>query len=212
MFSIKKVLKDSYNFYLSKIVTLVGITSIVYIIGLLFEYISSGLYDYSVVFGIVVGIILSVILFIIEIGYIKFILKFVGGGDADVSDLLLHTKFFWKYLFAMILYGLAVFIGLILLVVPGIYIALRFAFAPLILIDKDLGIKESFKKSTEITKDVKWKLLGFFVIIGMFQLILGASLSIDPTMTIYHVVAITFVPFMAVLVVKTYRSLLGLDS
>lgn len=212
MFLVGQTLKKSYNFYLSKLIPLVGITAIVYIFRILLEYISSETYRYSTILAIVLSVVLAVILIIVEIGYLKFLLKFTSGTGADASDLLSHTNLFWRYIFAVILYGLVVLLGLVLLIIPGIYLAIRFAFVPIILIDKEIGIKEAFRRSTEITKGYKWKILGFFIIIGFIQAIIGLAYSIDSSMTIYAALNVLFMPFISLSVIYAYRSLSGLDS
>lgn len=112
-------------------------------------------------------------------GYTKIILDYFGGTRRDIADVFTQFKYFWRILGANILIGLIVGIGFILLIVPGIYFALRFMFTIPLIIDKNLDIGEAMKQSTEMTKGIKMQLLGFaltclgVVILGFIVLGVG---------------------------------------
>ena len=106
--------------------------------------------------------------------------------NPDTVDLsaLWHPQPFWKYLGASILYALALVVGLILLVVPGIIFALMFMFTTFIVIDRELGPVEAMKESNRITHGHKWSLLGFTLVLvlinllGVIALVIGLLVSI----------------------------------
>jgi uncharacterized membrane protein len=106
--------------------------------------------------------------------------------NPDTVDLsaLWHPQPFWKYLGASILYALALVVGLILLVVPGIIFALMFMFTTFIVIDRELGPVEAMKESNRITHGHKWSLLGFTLmlvlinLLGLIALVVGLLVSI----------------------------------
>jgi uncharacterized membrane protein len=106
--------------------------------------------------------------------------------NPDTIDLsaLWHPQPFWKYLGASILYALALVVGLILLVVPGIIFALMFMFTTFIVIDRELGPVEAMKESNRITHGHKWSLLGFTLmlvlinLLGLIALVVGLLVSI----------------------------------
>lgn len=69
-------------------------------------------------------------------------------------------KFLLKTLAILILYGLMVGIGCMFLIVPGIYLMLRFCLVVYIINDNhDIGIIDSFKKSAELMNGRKVDLL-----------------------------------------------------
>jgi uncharacterized membrane protein len=106
--------------------------------------------------------------------------------NPDTVDLsaLWHPQPFWKYLGASILYALALVVGLILLIVPGIIFALMFMFTTFIVIDRELGPVEAMKESNRITYGHKWSLLGFTLVLvlinllGVIALVVGLLVSI----------------------------------
>jgi uncharacterized membrane protein len=94
-------------------------------------------------------------------GIIRIVLKFVDGGKARFSELWANFDGFLRYFGASILYGLIVFGGLILLIVPGIIWAIRFSYYGYFIIDGKCGVTESLRKSTELTKGSKMDLFVF---------------------------------------------------
>lgn len=74
------------------------------------------------------------------------------------------------------IYGLAVYVGLIFLIAPGIFFAVRWVFAPIYLIDHpEAGIGEALRASWDKTADHFWPLLGLGIVTG---LIAGAGLVV----------------------------------
>lgn len=94
-------------------------------------------------------------------GYTKIVLDYFSGTKRDISDVFSQFKYFWRVLGANILLAIIIGIGFVLLIVPGFYLALRFMFTIPLIIDKNIGIGEAMKQSTEMTKGIKMSLLGF---------------------------------------------------
>ncbi len=131
--------------------------------------------------GAAINIVLSTL---IGMGTTAFFLKAHDAPEAVQSNELWHPKNFWKYLAASLLAGVIVVCGLILLIVPGIILALMFMFACYIVIDKGTGPVEALKESRRITRGSRWQLLGFILalvginILGFVCLIVGLLVSI----------------------------------
>lgn len=95
-----------------------------------------------------------------------------------------------KVVGCQLIYGLAVYVGLIFLIAPGIFFAVRWIFAPIYLIDHpEAGIGEALRASWDKTADHFWPLLGLGIVTG---LIAGAGLLVCCvgyffTMTILYV-------------------------
>ena len=100
----------------------------------------------------------------LSLGMLSVALNIVSGRSASVSQLFNQGGKFLKALGAMVLFIIATYIGLILLIVPGIYIILRYGFFLTAITDKNLGIIESFKYSAQLTKNTKLPLLGLGVL------------------------------------------------
>lgn len=61
----------------------------------------------------------------------------------------------WRLIGVEILFGLIVVVGLILLIIPGIYFIGRLIMAPIILVDQNTGIREAINRSWDLTRG-KW--------------------------------------------------------
>jgi uncharacterized membrane protein len=122
------------------------------------------------------GFIFAIVGIVVRIGYTKIYLQMNEGGKPKISDIfnqdaLPWKKMFWKYVGVSILHGLVIMAGLILLVIPGIFWAVRFAFSPIILIDTNGGVIASMKESYAITRGSFWSLLGFWVVLIILNVI-----------------------------------------
>ena len=106
--------------------------------------------------------------------------KFVEMFKLPNNETIGHIA---NYIIGYILYMLAILAGLILLIIPGIYLAIRFQFVPNLLVDKSMKFKDAFAMSTKMTENIKWKLFGFgllqgimclgIVLVGFIALIVG---------------------------------------
>ncbi len=94
-------------------------------------------------------------------GLTRIALDYYAGKRLPFEALFTQFRYFWRIVGAQILVGLIVIGGLILLIVPGIYWALKYQFVTNIIVDKDLGILEAMHQSGELTKGVKLRLLLF---------------------------------------------------
>lgn len=114
----------------------------------------------------VIGIIFGII---IEMGLIKICLKFYDQKKPKFSELFLQYPLFFKMLFGRILYGLIVILGLILLIIPGIILSIKFYFFEYFIVDKGLGPIEALKRSWRLTKGAGWNLFLLFLLLGLIN-------------------------------------------
>ena len=95
---------------------------------------------------------------------------------------------FWRFLGAHILTVIAVVLGFLVLVVPGIILAIGLSFVPYLVVDRGLGPIEALKESWRITKGHKWQLLLLFLalvginLLGVLALIVGIFVTVPITM------------------------------
>jgi len=94
---------------------------------------------------------------------------------------------FWRFLGAQILAGIIIFVGLLLLIVPGIIAALGLLFATLVVIDRGAGPINALKESWCITTGHKWQLLLFGLVLlglnllGLIALVVGLLVTVPVT-------------------------------
>jgi hypothetical protein len=128
--------------------------------------------------------------FVVGVGLTFISLRIAQGKHVEFKDIIPPLEVLWRYFLASLLVCLAVFAGFILLIIPGIYLALRFSLYRFAILD-GAGVTDSIKKSSELTKGVKWQLLGFFIVMGVINilgaiaLLIGLLITIPVTMIAY---------------------------
>lgn len=133
-------------------------------------------------------------------GYWTLFLSYENGKKLPLSELFTQFKHYVRFLGATIWVGLYVGIGFILLVVPGVYLALKYQFTLLFLLDKNLGITDAMQHSAQLTKGKKMSLLGFDLV-SLGVVILGAI--------VFGVGILVAVPVVWLANVYLFRSLTG---
>lgn len=85
-------------------------------------------------------------------------------------------------------------IGFILLIIPGIIVAIRLSFVPYLLFDKEMKAMEAIRKSWELTKGYSWKIFGI-VLLAILIFLVGLILLILPAFFALVWIAATFAVF-----------------
>ncbi len=83
-----------------------------------------------------------------------------------------------KVLGASILYGLIVLVGLVFMIIPGIYFALALLFIPYLLILKDQSFEDSFSGSMGMVKGQWWNLFGYVFVLQLIISMLAYAFNI----------------------------------
>lgn len=121
------------------------------------------------------------------LGLARIGLNFVSGKPVEIGMMFGEGRKLLTAIGASILYFGMVAIGLLLLVVPGVYLALRFGQFQNAIVDKDLGVIDSLKYSSRITEGNRMNLLGLglmcilVVIAGVLALVVGLLWAIPMT-------------------------------
>ncbi len=105
-----------------------------------------------------------------RLGLIRVALEALRGNYPDLWILLSEYRLLWKYFAIGILYGIAVVIGFILLIVPGIILLLRGSMIYLVLVDEGLGPIETLKRSFVLTKGHTFKIFLFFLVLMLVNI------------------------------------------
>lgn len=127
----------------------------------------------------------------ISIAVVRVVLRFNRGETAEMEDLWMGYPLFLDFLVGSILYGLLVFAGLILCVIPGIYWGVKYQFYGYCIMDRNVGPVEGIKMSGRLTQGSWWNLfwLGIMqflvVLLGMLACLVGLFWAM-PTAMVAH--------------------------
>jgi uncharacterized membrane protein len=119
----------------------------------------------------------------------------VSGKSADVFSCLREGwHYFWRVYASAILFIVLFAGGLMLFILPGIYVLQRYLLAPFYVVDRDLGIREAFKTSARESAPFSayiWGLLGVLLAITFISSafaslpVIGSLVSLAITYTYF---------------------------
>tara|TARA_B100000745_G_scaffold299783_1_gene251502 strand:+ start:19902 stop:20426 length:525 start_codon:yes stop_codon:yes gene_type:complete len=110
-------------------------------------------------------------------GFITLLIAHHDGRHVALDDIFEIDARWIYFVFASILKGLIIFAGLMLLVIPGIYVFLRLYFVELLVLDRGMRPMEALRASSEMTKGHEWKLF-LFTIVAILIILIGVALLI----------------------------------
>ncbi|MDP2734926.1 MAG: DUF975 family protein [bacterium] len=108
---------------------------------------------------------------IAAIGLTAIALKFAEKRKPKVQDLFLKSNLFFSYLISSVLAGAIVFVGFLLLIIPGIIWSVRFQFYPYFIVEEGAGPIEALKKSWNLTQGTAWNLILFSLMLAGIQIL-----------------------------------------
>lgn len=135
----------------------------------------------ATLFGVffVIQIIVWVISAYLALGITRVGLNLISGKPVEISQLFGEGDKLLRAMGASILFAFAVMIGFLLLIIPGIYIALRYGQFMKAIVDRDLGVMDAFSYSASITTNNLMNLLMLgilsfcLIIVGFLALCIG---------------------------------------
>lgn len=110
-----------------------------------------------------------------EVGFLRICLALSDGREPKFADTFAHLNLGLKFLTGQILYMLLIVIGLLLLVVPGVYLAVRYAVFGFCLAAGETNVARCFQQSAILSTGAKPYLLRILVVLLVFN-VLGAGL------------------------------------
>jgi hypothetical protein len=139
-------------------------------------------------YGAIVALVSIAVSVLVGLGLTTFSLRAHDNINAvQIADLW-NPGPFWRFLGAYVLTVLAIALGFLALVIPGIILTMGLAFVSYLVVDRGLGPIESIKESWRITKGHKWQLLLLFLallglnLLGILALVIGVFVTVPITM------------------------------
>lgn len=100
----------------------------------------------------------------LSLGLARFSLNLVSGRDASVANLFSEGRLLIRGVLATFLFGIAMVVGFLLLIVPGIYVIARYGLFLTAIVDRNCGIGESFAYSAKLTTNNRMNMFLIMVI------------------------------------------------
>lgn len=149
-----------------------------------------------------VDILGFVVALLFKIALIYLTLVIVDNHVPKFADMLAPFrtyKILLHFFVASLLYALTIAVGLLLFILPGIYVLVRLQFFSFLLVEhENMSVMHSFRKSMEMTKGKFWKLFGFLIVLIGVNIIGALLLGVGLLFTI---------PMSAIAYTLLYRKL-----
>ncbi len=176
-FGVGEAISYGWTMYWRNVGPLLLLVLIILAVNFLIGLIGSG------VSGVAGRIVLQLISFVVGVllamGLIRASLAVVEGREPDVR-MILETDGFGPYLVASILFGIAVAIGLFLLIIPGLILIMMWMFFGYLIVEQPTtSATEALRRSAEITRGHRWPLFGLLLLliginfIGLLACVVG---------------------------------------
>lgn len=143
---------------------------------------------------LIARILYTVAMAIIDMGLIRIAIRFVDQLENRLGELFACLPLTISYIVGGILFSLLLALGLILFVIPGIYVGIRLHFYKYFIVDKGMGPIEALQASWDLTKGEFLNLLGLVILLFLANflgvLCLGVGLFVSlPTTMVAHAAA-----------------------
>lgn len=107
---------------------------------------------------------------VVGIGALRISLRLHDGQQVALRDLFaVDWSTFWRYLVATILYTVIVAVGLIFLVIPGVYFGVKYVLFGYFVVEKGARPVEALGQSSAATEGVRWDIF----VLGLALLLLN---------------------------------------
>ncbi len=151
----------------------------------------------NIVFGILdprgdsllISLLSGLVTLFFELGAIGLFLKLVRANqEGEIKEIIAQTEIYPQALLGSIVYYVMMIIGFILLIIPGIYIAVRFMFLPYVFVDQKLNWKEALHEASRLSEGHRLDLFGFGIalillnIVGVLLLLVGLLVTVPVSM------------------------------
>jgi len=176
----------------------------------------------------VIGALASIVGAILAYGSIFLLAMEDLHGQSASPDAIFKTAMrkFWPLLGLVILMGIGIVLGGILLIVPGVVLALAWSVAMPALVVEDRGVFESFGRSLALTRHKRWSIFLLFflvtLVVAVVEVVLFALfggfhglVSRQPSTintVLSALVSVVTMPFGAVLSTALFNQLRGREG
>lgn len=177
------------TFWLAMLVYIVIAIVVEVILGFLFGY-SLTSQDYNPM-EIVGSIISTLILGPVAAGLYMIAIKYSVGAPIEVGEIFKHFHKTIPIFVTTIVMYLAIGLGLILLIVPGIYLLVCFSFALYLVVEKDMGTMQALSTSRKVVHH-QWFQMGGLILLSIVVCLLGALALLVGLLWAVPLVGLTF--------------------
>lgn len=116
--------------------------------------------------------------------WLRFGLAIHDGHEVRAREIVPSGATVLNYIAVWFLYALLVSAGLILLVIPGIYLAVRYGLVGFLVADRRTDVLGAFRESSELTRGMRWRLFAFGLVVFLMNLAGAAFFGVGLLVTL----------------------------
>ncbi len=121
----------------------------------------------------------------------------------NFSDFFNGFKKFLPLFLTSLVSGIFIFLGMIALIIPGIYLAVSYMFAQLFVIDKNMSFWSAMETSRKLITKRWWSFLGLSIVLSLIMILGFLLLGVG---------ALVAIPLATCIVTAAYEDIVGLNS
>jgi len=201
--SISNIVSEAWTLFKEHASSIIVILLVYLVTNSIISFIGVAVMGDSILITFIFQIIQSIIGIILALGFNRILLNIINGESYEVNTLFSQTNFslVLNTIIGSVVIGIAIIVGLVFLILPGLYIAFRLQFFNYALLEQETpNFSDAIKTSWDMTKGHVIDLVviaivsGIIVIGGVLALIIGLF------------VAIPVISLMSVLVYKNLKT------
>lgn len=180
-----------------------GVTLFVVVLSLAFSAVNDYLSETDYIAGAVTSIITNIIRIFIGLGAMRIALNAYDNKKLQFSDLFSQQSVLLSAIGAVVISTILTVTGLILLIIPGIWILCRLYFTEAIIVHKKMGSIDALKESWRLTEKNSLRIFGFLIVLLGIN-ILGALA--------FMIGLLVSIPVTTLAIIHAYRNLSGSEN
>lgn len=129
-----------------------------------------------------------------SLGYLRNVIEAQEDTEPQMSAYRQPVMRVINYVLASVIYAIAICVGAILFILPGIYVAVRLQYYTMFILEEDANPIQALQRSWELTREQTWPLLLVnlsmigLALIGMLLLFVGLFVAIPVIYGMYVIV------------------------
>ena len=190
-FSPGPIIRKGWEFTRNNIIVMLGLLLLEIVIYVILSLIG-GSDTYSVRY-ILISLISALVLQYYSLAFYKITLDITDGGEAGFSVFSKVKRLFIPYFFTNVVVGIIVLAGLVIFIIPGVYLWVRLAYAPMFVITNGANPLDAIQQSWSLTSGFFWPVLGLGLlllllnVLGVIALVVGFFITSIITMFAYTI-------------------------
>ncbi len=141
-------------------------------------------------YGGIIGLTVSMVGSYYAANLTRVSLALYEGQSITLKDFFsIRMSLFFRFFVAVFLYGFKVLLGTFLLIIPGLYLWVKYAFTGYFILEEDASISQDMDRNSHLTYGAKWKLLWFNWFLYILEFLCSAgiiTLILYPAFTLIH--------------------------